>query len=614
MFRYVAFVWESANPSDAEVVESLGRGLRGSASDWQEALTTAGLRVLVAGVRPGSIGFHRLQANGGVIVGTLFKHDRHPVDESTPAELAMDEDLSQRIVSTAGRHLVQSYWGRYAAFIRNPSAQTTHVVRDPTSNNSCFWTRYRGVLIFFSCVADCVRMGPLGFAVDWEFVKDRVAVGPEMIGRIGIKHVSEVERGECIDVKGLAISRQLYWDPVEISRTNVVEDEETAVRLLRSTMKSCARAWASCHESVLLRLSGGLDSSSVLGCLQNLPNRPAITCITYYIPGGHADERPWARLAATRAGCKHIEHARDFNVDLRDIQFAQPSLSPPDYFLHLELNPTEGRLAAERQATAILDGVGGDSLFGATARDLIGYDYLARHRVGSRFFRVAADAALLTNTSVWRVVGESLHKRWTRSQLHSSRSAVAPTRQLVSADLTNARGFAPLAHAWFKGAKTIPWVVMTQLAPLIASPTFYPPTLPPDAAHPEGLDLPHSQPIVELCLRIPLYLHSRFGRSRHLLRRAMTDTVPREILDRYWKDRAPGSLESLMERNRRVAREMLLDGTLVAQGLLDRKKVESVFTGLRVKQTAFTHEILDHVYVEGWLRGWVSEAGSRVAA
>ena len=62
------------------------------------------------------------------------------------------------------------------------------------------------------------------------------------------------------------------------------------------------------HASLLHRLSGGLDSSIVAGCLGRASTQPRIACYTYFNPHGRSDERPWARLAAEHAGFEHLEY------------------------------------------------------------------------------------------------------------------------------------------------------------------------------------------------------------------------------------------------------------------------------------------------------------------
>jgi asparagine synthase (glutamine-hydrolysing) len=509
------------------------------------------------------------------------------------------------LLSTNGRALMESYWGRYIAFLCNAATFTTTVIRDPTGNLPCYFAQYEGITALFSCMADCARVEEFALQVDWEYVRNRVAWGPTILPGIGIGNSYELHRGECLTIKGAAISRRLYWSPKAIAESNVMEDEGIATGQLLSDMKACGHAWASRHQSILVRLSGGLDSSAALSCLQDAPNRPKIACITYYIPGVCADERPWARLAAERAACDHVIHPRKFDLNFRVLLSAQPCASPPDYLPWIELAPFEREIASQRNATAVVNGEGGDSLFGGSARQLIAHDYVYRHGFHLPLFQIAAGAALLSNVSVWKILAGIVQSNVSGSNFTSLRRTVAPNRQMVTSELTNIRGHALPSHPWFAETANVPWSLFNQVSSLIQSPHFYDPLRKADDSGLEQLELLHSQPIVETCLRIPLYVHSARGRSRGLVRQALKDSVPAPILERQWKDRAPGSVESLFRHNRDFIREVLLDGILVSKAYLDRKKVEGCLNGLRTKQTVFVHEVLDHLFVEAWLRSWI---------
>jgi len=113
-----------------------------------------------------------------------------------------------------------------------------------------------------------------------------------------------------------------------------------------------------------------------------------------------------------------------------------------------------------------------------------------------------------------------------------------------------------------------------------------------------------SQPLVELCMRIPSYVHFDQGRDRGLARRAFTNDVPTQLLERTWKDRVQGFPEEILRANIADLRPMLLDGILAKRGYLDRPILESTLSGNAFEVAASVGEILDHVMVEAWLQSW----------
>ena len=87
-----------------------------------------------------------------------------------------------------------------------------------------------------------------------------------------------------------------------------------------------------------------------------------------------------------------------------------------------------------------------------------------------------------------------------------------------------------------------------------------------------------SQPLVELCLRIPTYVLIRSGRDRALARRAFANDLPAEIIARYAKGRADHHSRNILDANLAFVRELLLDGALVQKGLLNRTNLELYLT------------------------------------
>jgi asparagine synthase (glutamine-hydrolysing) len=158
-------------------------------------------------------------------------------------------------------------------------------------------------------------------------------------------------------------------------------------------------------------------------------------------------------------------------------------------------------------------------------------------------------------------------------------------------------------HPWFGELRHVPWDLIRRLGVLVSTPEFYNVT---DAAQaePEVLSPLYAQPAVELFLRIPIHVHAEGGRDRGLARRAFAREVPEPILQRLWKDRAPGFHSELLLRNLDLVREILLDGVLVSEGLLDRAAVEATLVAGPSKVDVLPVEIYRHLDVEIWARYW----------
>jgi len=119
-----------------------------------------------------------------------------------------------------------------------------------------------------------------------------------------------------------------------------------------------------------------------------------------------------------------------------------------------------------------------------------------------------------------------------------------------------------------------------------------------------------SQPLMELCLRIPTDVLTTGGWDRAIARRAFYAQLPPEIRNRRDKGGMAAQLRLTVERNRSLLRELLWEGQLVRAGLLDPKPLDRALTG-RAQIETESGELLEYAGVEAWLRRWVNRVSSR---
>jgi len=447
----------------------------------------------------------------------------------------------------------------------------------------------------------------LPFTINWNYITARVANGVGQADETALNEVPEIYGGECVTFAEERISRAFYWHPADVAKSDVMEEPTFAARALRSATRSCIHAWANCYRSILHNLSGGLDSSIVLSCLADAPSKPLVTCITYSVPNGNFGERPYARFAVERVGCAHIEYERDpKTVRFSDLLHVSPAVNPPvDGCSFLELTRVENKIASQVRASAICTGHGGDTLFGSTGHSEAAADYVRRHGIDGPLLRHAANVASRTKQSIWAALTHAICTGLLRRPLDLLRTNQIENRKLLCSVVVDAglRGmFAP--HPWYRSIAEVPPGTVMLLMDVATPAVFYDPLRNPTADHPEPLCPLLSQPVIELCLRIPSYTHLHKGRDRGLARRAFEVDVPREILRRQWKDSIPGFGEAIFMANLEFARELLIDGMLIRNRLLDRHCVEAALSGSPARSGGFVGEVFDYLMVESWVRTW----------
>ena len=610
MLRFMGWIWDAREPQQAEIARTLLRALLAS-PNWKVALDIPRAQFFYTGEQPGGER-HVLPHGAGIVLGTLFERRADPADDSPCRFAAIEPRDAQALLDSQGRQLIEGYWGNYLAILCDERRCSISVIKDPTGPMPCFSTSLHGLTVLFSCVFDCLNLGAFSFTANPAYLRDRVS-GRHETPRDALNEVSPLYGGECLhfDFRTRPMTRttRLHWHPLRLAYdTNPIERPDQAAAMLRATVRACTRSLAAAHDTVLLRLSGGLDSSIICACLADTPSRPTVTCYTYYDPHGPADERPWARLAAAPSAFEHVEYPFDPRaIDLRQRPTLLPSVYVASILEHLGRSALERQLAAGRGATAVFSGDGGDSGFCSDSIALALVEYLKRHGPHPNALRLAAQISLYTQRSTWQVLANSL-RRWRRGQTPADQQEGKESiSRLAHPDLRSQTTIGPApVHPWFRDCGETPWAVMRRLGSLPNPMPYYDLSANLDTEMPEIIAPLYAQPAVELFLRIPLYVHFFDGKDRGLARRAFAGAVPAPILQRLWKDRAPGFLEEIVNRNRKALREILLDGVLAKTGLLDRPATEQALSLMPSKSLAVPAELFSHLDTEFWARQWLS--------
>jgi asparagine synthase (glutamine-hydrolysing) len=614
MYRYFVLIWNPRDPAAGANARMLSEQVLSRRSGWQRAFEAVGVTAFHAGLGEGASETRLLERGAGAVFGRIFNRDM----QTTAAALHIEFDLneSSKIVQTGGRRLIERYWGRYVGLVQDAVTSETWVLRDPSGGMPCFFAAHQGVNLVFSDMEDCYALRLLSFTVSWDFIRTFLAYSGYQTRETALAEVSELQLGERIRFSGSTLQRSLEWNPLAIAQTDPVQDPATAVAELRATTRSCIHAWAACYAGIIHNLSGGLDSSIVLSCLRDAPSKPDVTCLHYFGTGPDEDERKYARLMANHAQTELIEHQLTVGeARLDQLLSLRRSPKPWFYLYEIEHSRYEAQLSVEREAKGLFSGSGGDGVFFQAHADLAVTDYLFDHGLGRDLLAVAVDAARISRKSIWPLLLNAVRRRLIPAQVHPLRMGERPERTIVSQDVVNAAARDPkLIHPWFANdrARGAPPGIVWHALSVAAAPAFYPSLAAgPDAERTMPL---LSQPLVELCLRIPTYVLIKNGMDRATARKAFARDLPPEIIKRRNKGRIDQHIRDVMDANLDFVRDMLLDGRLVKEGLLNRRNLELYLTRERSPADFQYSEILqEQLCVEAWLSHWLDD-GKAVAA
>ena len=604
MFRYVAFIWNDRDAADRESADALLQRHATVARGWRVALRGKGVEVRYLRADTDACVAYELADRDGVVLGNLFA--RSEEGPSTPAPRRLGEADSRAMLDTNGRHLIEGFWGRYVAFLHDDAARATWVLRDPSGGLPCYLAHCRGVDIYFSWIDDVADLLESPPQVNWPYLIASLCFLREHSPGTALREITQVLAGECVEIRGGVSKRFFYWDPLAIANTDAIEDPAAAVAAMRRCVRDVVHAWALCHEHLLLSLSGGLDSSIVLACLTDAPSRPRITCFHYYPVGADLDERAFAQAAASKAGLGLIERARDPSFSLEPLRAMHRMPEPTNYAYFLEHSRLDARLAAEVGAQAVVIGWGGDQLFYQERAEWAPGDFLHRRGLRPGFLRIALDAAQMDQISLWHVLREAAsgflaHQRWSVLQ-----EAGRMRPLLVPAVMEQARRGAEFLHPLLRHPRGAPSGKLWHAHQISQPFDFYDPL--GEEGDPERISPLYSQPLMELCLRIPIYVLTQGGWDRAIARRAFYDDLPAEVRNRRHKGGIEEHLRLTLEHNRGFLRELLLDGSLVREGIVDRAKLAEVLSGKATRIAAGPGELLEYAGTEAWLDRWGARA------
>lgn len=613
MLRYMALAWDTKIDEANIASHRILNRVRNLLPDYVSRTASPGLHVLL----------HRAHTNtetlldvncDGVVLGRVFLRGKPGRIDINGRHLREGDSLFTRIVRTRGQCLVEDYWGSFVAIFRLPVENTVIVLRSPMSGLPCFRSQVGDLRIFFSSVEDFATLGLRRLTIDWQLVTAQATNGDYLTSATTIKEISEIQGGEAVTVDGRYTSTTPYWDPREISRRAQIEDFDTASRSLRQATQESIDGWVSSYPNAMLLLSGGLDSSIVLGCMTQSPRRPAITCVTYH-SDQLGDERRYARAVAQKLEVDLLELPRLDAVSLDRILNCSRTSRPILSFSAFDAYSRDLTVATTHNACAIFDGELGDNVFGGGIGHEVA-DYLQIHGPDLGAFRIAADYALQAKISVWKALRIGIQERrektkqsyWSILKYMEAAGYDAPENGLISRDAFESykASRSRYIHPWLLEMDGVPLgrfsiiyglYMMTSVLPEISF-AF---GLPGDPALISPLS---SQPLVELSLQLASFLHIRDGKERAVARHAFSDLLPPSVKNRTGKGTNSQWLHTLVNSHRAFLKETLMDGLMVRAGILDRHKLESALSPVVSNTKVGVLDVIRMLYIEAWLRQW----------
>ena len=263
-----------------------------------------------------------------------------------------------------GLGLLDRLRGMYAFALHDAERGETLLARDPLGIKPLYLAD-DGRRIVFASEVRAIRSVDDGGGLDPEGLASFLLWGSIAPPRTLHRRIRSLPAG-CwmrVSARGIEGPRAFFRLEDELGRSEPMGEAEAAARLREALVDSC-RHHLMADVPVGSFLSGGVDSSALLGLLAELHDGPICTVnLAFDVPD--LDESALAREAARLYGAEHheipirIEEIRDRLPDaLRALD--QPSIDGPNTYFVSEA-------AAKTGLKVAVSGVGGDELFGGYA-------------------------------------------------------------------------------------------------------------------------------------------------------------------------------------------------------------------------------------------------------
>jgi len=522
----------------------------------------------------------------GILIGHLFTQDGIAISDS--ARIQGFSDPTQIL-----KHILETYWGSYLIIqpdTRDSTAFTITRAPAAAGNLPCVWSIKDGAGFLTSDVSLAIRALLYRKQINWDFIVHRLRYPDIKTQRTALVDLVELLPGCSLSTSGSKVSVRQAWSPWDfVARERRYRDLRDAADQIRRSVESAVHAWTGMDRSILLELSGGLDSSIVAACLRNRHAR--VICCNLVTPVPGVDERQYARQMARQLGVDlHTEHL-GFDKASFDFIPAPDSVTPAMGPLQHVVDEAMEAAAEYHGTAAYYTGGGGDSVFCYLRTAAPSADAWRAHRFGTAITAVR-DLASLHQCTFWKAGRLTLAKlrRPPQSPFHQDHTFLAPGSAYVE----------PEAHPWFAApANALPGD-RERIFDLAGNQLFESQTA---RGYRRPLRFPLlSQPVMEACLRAPSWMWIAEGRNRAVARTAFSDLLPPEVLNRQSKATYMSYLGAVYERNKHQIEDFLLSGRLRSQGLLDARAINTFFSKPLLPRDRTFLRMFDLCMVENWVR------------
>ncbi len=485
-----------------------------------------------------------------------------------------------------GRKCVERYRGMFAFAIWDPRRQTLFCARDRLGIKPFYYYWNGSVFVFASEIKAILEHPAVSASFDESLLSEYLAFGYISGERTLFSGIRKLLPGHTLTLTPESLEIEPYWDVPRDAPAETRPDEEWIAEC-RERLEQTVRMRLMSDVPLGMFLSGGVDSSAIAALMKRMVTGPVKTFAVGYAEAEYS-ELGYARQVAQSIGTDHHE----VRVSMEDFFNALPTLVwhedepiawPSSVSLYFV-----SRLASQ-QVKVVLTGEGSDELFAGYSR----YRFYEMNQAGlryykllpgplRRFIRARVEDSRLLSGAVRRKLqhsfvgrGETLESLYL-DNFYSAFSA-AGQHQLLLPGAPHAGTYDGYLGYW-NSAANLPVLQRllytdqkTYLVELLMKQDQMSMACSIESRVP-FLD----HPFVEFAARVPRHMKICNGEAKYILKRAVEDVLPRDIIYRT-KMGFPTPLRQWL-RDPRADRllELLSDPDGLLAAYLDGRQLESL--------------------------------------
>ena len=522
-----------------------------------------------------------------------------------------DTEVIVHLYEEMGDRCVTRLRGMFAFALWDEPRQRLLLARDRVGIKPLYFAQTRESIVFGSEIKSILQDPGVRREVDHASI-DRFLTYYYLPGNETLlQGIRKLLPGHYLTVEDGRVSSHEYWDLSQDAMPSMLAFPD-AVTALQELLSRTVRDHMISDVPVGVLLSGGVDSTGILSYAVQHARQQLHTFTMGFEGRNFADERPFAQLGASTFGTQHHEmsiSAEEFRDFLPRFvwHMEEPVCEPPAVALYFV-----SRLARESGVKVLLSGEGGDEAFAGyqtyrnvllleklksllgPAQGLLAPTLRAMSQAGfSRFGPYAGMAASSLEDYYYSRAAspftefnrrkQDLYSATFRNQLGVTDSA-APTNQLFS----RAQGRSVLQQMLYVDSKS--WLpddllVKADKMTMATSVELRVPLL--------------DFQVMEFAAALPDHFKVKGWRLKRILKAALSESVPREILDRK-KTGFPVPYDSWMRNELRdFVRDTILSSNAAVYEYFDRAAVARIVSD-HASGAGCAKEVFSLVALELW--------------